>query len=85
MDTFYPPSCRRRKRSLTVSNFIPAFAASRTDRLKGIRKIPPRGGILANAIAHHPTPATLPAGGKAIEAPSPLRGGGGFPPSPRFT
>ena len=54
---------------------ITMFAVSRAERVKGIRKIPLRGGILANAIAYHPTPSLLPTKGK-FESPRPSRGGG---------
>ena len=69
-------ACLCSKCGLAVCSFIPAFAASRAERVKGIRKIPPRGGILANTIESHPTPRKTDCGKTHFVKPPPLEGRG---------
>ena len=71
MDTFYPLSCRRRERSLTVSNFIPAFAASPRRPLKRYSQNPAAGRNFSECYRSLPHPATLPAGRESYRSPLP--------------
>ena len=71
MDTFYPLSRCRRERSLTVSNFIPAFAASPHRPLKRYSQNPAAGRNFSECYRSLPHPRHTACGRESYRSPLP--------------